>query len=95
MPLVVFNQQIVTGRSLQPIHYQVFIGNYVAGLALCLTLGIFLRNRLNGAIARETGLQHDGDCAVVWGFVECHYTVRVLDEANVERDEFVPRRPPA
>jgi hypothetical protein len=28
--------------------------------------------------------------AVAWGFVECHYTVRVLDDANVARDEQVP-----
>jgi hypothetical protein len=25
-----------------------------------------------------------------WGFVECHYTVRVLDDANVERDMALP-----
>jgi hypothetical protein len=25
--------------------------------------------------------------AISWGFVECHYTVRVLDEANVLRDK--------
>ncbi|MCA1555920.1 MAG: hypothetical protein LC747_04440, partial [Acidobacteria bacterium] len=28
--LVVFNQQIITGRSLQPMHYEQYIGNYVA-----------------------------------------------------------------
>ena len=28
--------------------------------------------------------------AVIWGFVECHYTVRVLDEVNVIRDEALP-----
>jgi hypothetical protein len=28
--------------------------------------------------------------AVIWGFVECHYTVRVLDEVNVIRDESLP-----
>jgi len=28
--------------------------------------------------------------AIVWGFVECHYTVRVLDDANVERDLALP-----
>jgi hypothetical protein len=28
--------------------------------------------------------------AVVWGFVECHYTVRVLDDVNVRRDEQMP-----
>jgi hypothetical protein len=28
--------------------------------------------------------------AIGWGFVECHYTVRVLDDANVERDLALP-----
>ncbi|NJM52422.1 MAG: hypothetical protein HC846_02915 [Blastocatellia bacterium] len=28
--------------------------------------------------------------AAVWGIVECHYTVRVLDEANLARDEGMP-----
>jgi len=27
-PLLVFNQQVITGRSLQPFHYEVFIANY-------------------------------------------------------------------
>ena len=91
VPLVVFNQQIITGRSLQPIHYQVFIGNYVAGLALVLTLGILFRKPLrDGAIAVKLACTMMAIAAVVWGFVECHYTVRVLDEANVERDVSLP-----
>jgi hypothetical protein len=88
VPIVVFNQQIITGRSLQPIHYQVFIGNYVAALALVVSIGILLKKceafnktATNAAIVFVTLL------AVVWGFVECHYTVRVLDGANVERDK--------
>jgi len=24
---------------------------------------------------------------VAWGFVECHYTVRILDDVNIARDE--------
>jgi hypothetical protein len=28
--------------------------------------------------------------AAVWGFVECHYTVRILDDVNVVRDEAFP-----
>ena len=28
VPIIVFNQQLITNHSLQPIHYQVFIGNY-------------------------------------------------------------------
>ena len=91
VPLIVFNQQIVTGRSLQPIHYQVFIGNYVAGLALVLTIGIVLRQRLNAeGIWPKLACASLAVLAIVWGFVECHYTVRVLDEANVERDLALP-----
>jgi hypothetical protein len=37
MPFVVFNQQVITGRSLQPFHYEVFIANYAALVAIVLT----------------------------------------------------------
>ena len=40
LPFVLFNQQIVTGRSLQPMHYEQFVGSYTiliaAGLAISL-----------------------------------------------------------
>jgi hypothetical protein len=91
VPLIVFNQQIITGRSLQPIHYQVFIGNYVAGLALVLTLGILWQGisrkhpKLSSGLLVSLAL-----IAAAWGIVECHYTVRVLDEANVIRDKGMP-----
>jgi hypothetical protein len=40
LPFLVFNQQIVTGRSIQPFHYEVLIVNYVvlAGLVMLLKL---------------------------------------------------------
>ncbi|CAN5599592.1 hypothetical protein BH10ACI3_BH10ACI3_14310 [soil metagenome] len=90
-PLAVFNQQILTGQSLQPIHYQVFIGNYVAGLAVVVTLGLIWRT----AEGRETLLAKAAltTLAVIaagWGFVECHYTVRILDDVNIVRDEALP-----
>jgi hypothetical protein len=89
--LVVFNQQVITGQSLQPIHYQVFIGNYVAGLAVVVTLGMLLQRATGreGVIARLS-VTAMALLAVTWGFVECHYTVRVLDEVNVIRDEALP-----
>ena len=89
--IVVFNQQIITGHSLQPIHYQVFIGNYVAALSLVLTIGILLTNfRRNKPQISSIAFSVVALIAVIWGFVECHYTVRVLDEANVIRDEGMP-----
>jgi hypothetical protein len=89
--VVVFNQQVVTGQSLQPIHYQVFIGNYIAGLAVISTLGLMWARvpGKNTAMAK-LAVGSLAVLAVVWGFVECHYTVRVLDEVNVMRDQALP-----
>ena len=90
-PLVVFNQQVITGRSLQPIHYQVFIGNYVAAMALVLTVGLLFRTYLErGAAMARLGCLALAILAIGWGFVECHYTVRVLDYPNIERDLAMP-----
>ncbi|HEY0050729.1 MAG TPA: hypothetical protein VGB68_15655 [Pyrinomonadaceae bacterium] len=88
VPLVVLNQQIITGRSLQPIHYQVFIGNYVAALALVVAIGLLWRgiSPKNPDFSKTT-LTILALFAALWGIVECHYTVRVLDESNVDRDE--------
>lgn len=85
---VVFNQQVLTGRSLQPIHYQVFIGNYVAALAMFVTIGLLWRTKLGqGRTSVKIISSVILAAAVVWGFVECHYTVRVLDGANIDRDK--------
>lgn len=87
----VFNQQVITGQSLQPIHYQVFIGNYVAGLALISAIGLFLRERTSAHSKYAKAVFATlAVAAIAWGFIECHYTVRVLDDVNVARDEQMP-----
>lgn len=89
--VVVFNQQVVTGQELQPIHYQVFIGNYVAGLAVVLTFALIWRSAegREKLIGRLVTIGFTV-IAVAWGFVECHYTVRILDDVNIARDEALP-----
>jgi len=88
VPIVTFNQQILTAKSLQPIHYQVFIGNYVAAMALVLAVSIFWRKYAPGNKRIFTGIAIAlGLTASFWGLIECHYTVRVLDAANNARDE--------
>ncbi|MCM3905249.1 MAG: hypothetical protein ND866_26435 [Pyrinomonadaceae bacterium] len=37
-PFVVFNQQVIHGRSLQPFHYELLVVNYIATAALFITL---------------------------------------------------------
>ena len=91
VPFAVFNQQVITGRSLQPIHYQVFIGNYVAMLGLVVAIGLVWKNKLGQGRTSVRIICASAMLVVAaWGFVECHYTVRVLDEANIDRDKALP-----
>lgn len=43
LPFAVFNQQLVTGRTLQPLHYELFVTNYCWPLAALLTLWLARR----------------------------------------------------
>ena len=89
--IVIFNQQVITGQSLQPIHYQVFLGNYVAGLAGVVTIGLIWRNAPGrSSLAARVAISIVALVAALWGFVECHYTVRILDDVNIVRDEAYP-----
>jgi hypothetical protein len=88
--LAVFNQQVLTGRSLQPIHYQVFVGNYLAALAAFLSLWLWWRGRRPIAIARPIAVAVIAVVALGWGAIEAKYTTRVLDAVNVVRDQAVP-----
>ena len=45
LSFVVFNQQVLTGRSIQPLHYEIFMANYVSLLAVVLTTYILRRGR--------------------------------------------------
>ncbi|HEX8890677.1 MAG TPA: hypothetical protein VF779_16120, partial [Pyrinomonadaceae bacterium] len=48
-PLVLFNQQVITGRSLQPLHYELYIAKYLTLVALVITIWL-----LCGRTVKET-----------------------------------------
>lgn len=89
VPFIVFNHQIVTGRSLQPFHYEYYVCNYLVALTVLLTLTIFLKKvkqpKLYSGILLIVGLT-----AVVWGYLEVRQTTKLLVYWNVERDEAMP-----
>lgn len=85
----VFNQQILTGLSLQPIHFQVFVGNYVVVLALFFGAGAFLSGMNAGRIATNI-FRLAALAAIAWGSIEIYYTTRQFTPANVMRDELMP-----
>lgn len=45
MPIVVFNQQVLTGRSLQPVHYEMFVANYSVLVSIVIAAAMIWRGR--------------------------------------------------
>ena len=70
-PFVAFNQQVVTGRSLQPSHYKMFTMNYLTLLAFALSLILLLRPRAPGDIKARRMLGWAVACAVVVAYGLC------------------------
>lgn len=91
-PFVLFNQQIITGRSLQPVHYEIFIANYMLLIAIMLLIWLIMtvyKSETN-ALKFRRGLIYFGIAAVLWGFVES--TASATRNAGFEslRDEAMP-----
>jgi hypothetical protein len=90
MPFLVFNQQIVTGRSLQPIHYKVFIANYVALLSIVLLFSVLWRARDADRAIPARALVFVTIAALGWGIVEVSdITSRDAAQARL-RDDVMP-----
>jgi len=80
-PLVVFNQQVLTGRSLQPFHYEQFIINYLVLVGLVTTYRLLRRNlRLPFWIV----------LALVVGLATALKEARDNSSANIVRDQAEP-----
>ena len=63
-PAAVFNQQVATGLSLQPIHYELFVANYFALVALVLTAAVLWHARRPGKKTRAAGDERADDRTV-------------------------------
>ncbi len=87
LPFVVFNQQLVTGRSLQPLHYEQFVATYAALLAVVLTLPLLWRRR---APVRAHHLRIVALLACAWGFMEVGFTTHAFKHYNLAHDYVVP-----
>ncbi len=90
-PILVFNQQILTGRSLQPFHYEYYVINYVVLTAVVIA-AIFLIKyafaemrhlSLAAAVALAVG-------STLWGGYEAVATTKFWDGANAVRDDAMP-----
>lgn len=90
-PLVVFNQQIITGRSLQPLHYELYIAKYLALLALVLTLALLRQGRARAqSMMPGRVLVWVAFVALGWGMIETAVETKRQAWASLDRDEALP-----
>jgi type IV secretory pathway VirB2 component (pilin) len=95
MPFLVFNQQIVTGYSLQPFHYESCIANYVA-LVGAIVLGVVLWRGPEGQ-RRTIRYRVAGRLVVIaicWAFIEVLAPTKVFvrDSQFIDRGAAVGNR---
>jgi hypothetical protein len=90
-PFLLFNQQILTGRSLQPFHYEVFIGSYTTVLAAFVTAILCYRSLVitRTALAR-TLLVALAVGAILSGSAEATLMSRHQRKGNLFADEARP-----
>ncbi|HUS11405.1 MAG TPA: hypothetical protein VMZ30_13140 [Pyrinomonadaceae bacterium] len=84
VPFLVFNQQVITGRSIQPYHYEDLIANYVVLLGLVVTVKL-----LRPSITRRTALLITFACLLL-GTIDVSLDLHLRYSANARSDEMVP-----
>lgn len=84
LPLVLFNQQILTGRSMQPYHFETFVTNYAVLVSLAILTALLyqpiIRRRLLGIAA----------LCFLWGAAEVTMPVLANYRTNIAADQMVP-----
>lgn len=85
-PLIVFNQQVITGYSLQPLHYELYIAKYLALLSLVLTVSRLYGRRETVRIGSRV-LACAALIALVWGMIETGIETKRHAWADLDRDE--------
>ena len=87
-PFVLFNQQVITGRSLQPVHYELFIANYLVLIAAVTLFWLAVRD-VSAAQIRKP-LIYFGLAAIAWGFIESSAAATRNAGYEALRDEAMP-----
>jgi len=89
-PIIVFNQQVLTGKSLQPFHYEFYVINYVVLLAVGLLVLTLWQRLITARFATVALAVLLASAASAWGYIEATQTTYFWDDTNVQRDEAMP-----
>lgn len=84
LPAIVFNQQVITGRSMQPFHFEDFIVNYVSLVSVVTLAKILWTSIPKRALVWAAAL------SFLVGLVEMNVPIRAYYLADSVKDEAVP-----
>jgi hypothetical protein len=91
LPFLVFNQQVISGRSLQPLHYEMFVANYAALIAMVLVLAQwFSLPAIQSIKMSRKALVWVALAAFEWGSYETFVATRRSMEFDRRLDEARP-----
>jgi hypothetical protein len=84
LPLVLLNQQVLTGRSMQPYHFENFVANYAVLVGFVIVVTLLYRS------IRSRSLLWIAVLCFLWGAIEISMPVLANYGSNVAADEMVP-----
>ena len=84
LPVVVFNQQVLTGRSMQPFHFESFIVNYVVLIGAVILVALVRKNISTSTLIWIASL------SILLGLVEIQLPAGGFAKADAMRDEAIP-----
>jgi hypothetical protein len=88
LPFVVLNQQLITGRVMQPIHYKGFITGYSVLIAIVVTMALPWRIRRDQCwVISKRVVLWLALAALDWGMIEAHQAARRGLQANNQAAE--------
>jgi hypothetical protein len=91
LPILVFNQQVISGISIQPLHYEMFVANYSALISLILVLAPLVKGPVAPAFKmRRKALLWIAIAAFQWGAYETAIATKRSMEFDRQLDEARP-----
>ena len=83
LPFLLLNQQVITGRSIQPFHYEVLVANYAVIVGAMLMFSVFRPTLRCRVAVLLTAL------CIAWTLIEVESQYRANVNASIRHDEAV------
>lgn len=84
LPFVLFNQQVLTGTSMQPFHFQNFIANYAVLVGVVIVFSLVWQHVSSRVVLLIAAL------SLCWGVLEVETSSRARARSDIVNDQMVP-----